>query len=148
MKYFSELPKNFDSKISCDDPYDVFLKPPNFEGIFGSKSIFSLQTNNGIIWPFKELYESYLNDSHFLKIYAKEILDALPDVFRADEIDEKEEKAYVLDNFQMLGFYIYFLKRYIIPFKSIICVIIFKKNFINNANFFGSVSNSFYHYFI
>jgi len=99
MKYFSELPKNFDSKISCDDPYDVFLKPPNFEGIFGSKSIFSLQTNNGIIWPFKELYESYLNDSHFLKIYAKEILDALPDVFRADEIDEKEEKAYVLDKY-------------------------------------------------
>src|SRR6266498_3797496 len=97
MKYFSELPKNFDSKISYDNPYDVFLKPPNFEGIFGSKSIFSLQTNNGIIWPFKELYESYLNDLYILKIYAKEILDAQPDISRTDNADEKEEKVLVLN---------------------------------------------------
>ncbi|CAG8627750.1 3349_t:CDS:2 [Funneliformis mosseae] len=102
MKYYSENPLwlrnnlfNYESMISCNDSYELFLKPPNFKHIFKSKE--SIQTTNGKYFPFVDLYKSYINDKKILRIYSKEILESF-DV-EANEIDEKYKAVSVLDKY-------------------------------------------------
>ncbi len=53
------------------------LKTPNISLMIKLNDRYSIKTNNGIIWPFKELIKSYLKDENLFKLYAKEFLNGL-----------------------------------------------------------------------